>query len=348
MGTIVLHAGRHKTGSSSIQRWLRDNAVELRERSGIVALHAEVEPGGELRLVPNEGRKSMNSWQVMEHWRSHPDRRDEIVTQLGAELDRHAAAAALVVLSAESLGYWFSRLEEPVAMLAGLAEHHELRIAYYVRPQHSALEALWRARGFRGEQPPSDFLRDNSRYDYLRTLRHVRATVPAIGFEPRPYRRDLLVAGNAVVDFAHAFLGLELDDGESKTMWLNPSLPLELANALRGSADLLATELGSDANPMRVLRRLVGRLGPLPESERVRLSRLVLQQACHERFEAGNRELIAELGWPTESWVPAVEEDIGEASFERLDELWRPSASPAELALLHAAVERLVSLPAAR
>ena len=35
----------------------------------------------------------------------------------------------------------------------------------------------------------------------------------------------------------------------------------------------------------------------------------------------------------TDEWV-AVGADVGEASFVRLDELWRPCASAAELALL--------------
>jgi hypothetical protein len=60
-----------------------------------------------------------------------------------------------------------------------------------------------------------------------------------------------------------------------------------------------------------------------PTSDEVRLSRLVLQHACHEplRGRQPGVDLRARMG--TDEWV-AVDADVGEASFERLDELCRP------------------------
>ena len=78
-----------------------------------------------------------------------------------------------------------------------------------------------------------------------------------------------------------------------------------------------------------------------PTSDEVRLSRLVLQQACHEplRGRQPGVDLRARMG--TDEWV-AVDADVGEASFERLDELCRPRASAADLALLRGTVARLL------
>lgn len=344
MGTVVLHAGMHKTGSSSIQRWLRDNALRLRGR-GIVPLNAQVDQSGALHLAENDGSATMNSWQVMAHCEAHPGDRAKIAAALAEELDRKAEGEGIVILSAESFDLWFTKPEPDfLAALAGLSQRHELRIACYVRPQHSSLEAAWRANGFRSTRPPSEFLRIRCRRrDYLRVLRQVGEAAPALAFAPRPFRRDLLVEGDVVTDFARAFLDLEKSEGEGDGIWRNPSLPLELVNALRGAPALAAVASGHGrANPLPPLKRLAERID-VAESERVRRSRLVLQQVCHELFEDGNRKLISELGWPTDEWVPAVEEEIGEASFERLDELWEPDASPAELAILHAAVGRLVA-----
>lgn len=355
MGTVVLHAGMHKTGSSSIQRWLRDSSPRLRERA-IAPLAAEVGPDGEVQLAVNDGSATMNSWRVMAHLDARPEHGERLAASLFAELDRHADSARVVILSAESFGLWFSK-PEPTFLdgLEALARRRDLRVACYLRPQHSALEASWRASGLRSPRSPSEFLDLRARRrDYLRMVRVVEEAAPGIGFAPRPFRRDLLAEGDVVADFGRAFLGLEMGPGEAGEVWRNPSLPLALVNALRGAPGVAgAREVGEGeaaergtggrAGAMPALKQLAARV-ELPESERLRLSRLVLRQACHDRFEAGNRELIARLDWPTDEWVPPVEEEIGEASFERLDELWRPAAGAVELALLHAAVGRVLEL----
>lgn len=39
MGTVLIHSGRLKTGSTSIQRWLRMHATQLREAHRISIVH---------------------------------------------------------------------------------------------------------------------------------------------------------------------------------------------------------------------------------------------------------------------------------------------------------------------
>ena len=346
MGTIVVHAGMHKTGSSSIQTWLRDHGERLRADSGIAALSAKVKPSGEVRLVLNRGKMTMNSWVVRAHCDDHPEHRERVASELCARLDRKAGANAAVVLSAEAFSHWLTSGDE--LFLGGLNElagRHKVLIACYVRPQHAALESAWRSRGYRSGLPPSQFLEGwSERLHYLRAVRRVREIAPALELTPRPFRRDLLEGGNVVVDFARTFLGLEVPAAEIDDVWRNRGLPLELANAMQG-APASAVDGGSevlDPHPIGPLRRLAERLD-LGESEQTRRSRLVLQRACHFRYEAENRELIRELGWAAHSWVPAPD-DAGEGrdgSFEALDELWRPRASAIELALIHRAVAEL-------
>jgi hypothetical protein len=87
--------------------------------------------------------------------------------------------------------------------LDDLANRMRVRVAYYVRPQHTALEAAWRQWGFRSGLSPSAFLdkRLNS-LRYHHTYVHVTEAAPGVEFTMCPFHRDLLIGGDAVVDFA--------------------------------------------------------------------------------------------------------------------------------------------------
>jgi len=347
MGRIVLHAGMPKTGSSSIQGWLRDSDEQLRAEWGVTPLRARVHPSGDLRLIVNDDRKLVNAGKVFQLYEERRSERAAIVAEFLGRLDRKARSHGTVVISAERFADWFWQRDE---MFAGaideLAAAHELEIAYYVRPQHTALEAAWRQWGFRDDAPPSEFLAARSEhFDYLGTLAFMHDAAPRVRFTPRPFRRDLLAGGNVVVDFARAFLGIELASAHDPELWRNRGLPLELVNALHGvpPGTFWEIDVAEQVNPvLDQLRALTADLD-LPTSDEIRLSRLVLQQACHERFEPDNLRLIAELGWETDEWVPAVQEEVGEATFERLDELWRPRASAAELEVLRGALAELIA-----
>ena len=345
MARIVVHAGMPKTGSSSIQEWLRNRAASL-VAEGITPLRASVRRSGEVLVGGPEALANMNSGRVGRHARDHPEHAEGVAAAFFEQLDRAARRSRIVVVSSEGWAQWFWHGDE--LFLAGfdrLAASHDVEVAYYARPQHTALEAAWRQWGFRTDQPPSRFLRGRSRHvEHLRTLRLVRELAPDVRFAVRPFRRDLLAGGNVVVDFARTFLGVEVPGGDDPGLWRNRGLPLELVNALHGApAGLLwPADEARWVNPaLEVMRRVADGLD-LPASEEVELSRLVLQQACHERFEADNLRLISELGWETEEWVPAVADDIGEASYARLDELWRPRASAAELEVLRGALALLL------
>jgi hypothetical protein len=345
MGVILIHAGMPKTGSSSIQEWLGARGEWLRAEAGVTAVRLTVDAGGEVRHIAHPNA-TMNSWKVVRYTTEHPPERERVADELRDRLDRAASSHGSIVVSSEQFDRWVWRRSEPfVGALEDLASSHEVELAYYVRPQHTALEAAWRQWGFRGEVEPSRFLSGRCKQvDYLATHRFVREAAPRVRFAPRPFRRDLLAGGNVVVDFARTFCGIEVEADDDPTLWQNRGLPLELVNALHGAPTglLWPSDAERDVNPsLERLRAMIDGL-ELPQSDEVRLSRLVLQQACHERFESDNRKLISELGWATDEWVPAVDSDVGEASFERLDELWRPRASAAELALLRGAVARLL------
>lgn len=50
MGTVLIHSGMRKTGSTSIQTWLRRHATHLREVHRISLLHVSETAGGPSRF----------------------------------------------------------------------------------------------------------------------------------------------------------------------------------------------------------------------------------------------------------------------------------------------------------
>lgn len=341
MAKIIIHAGMGKAGSTSIQEWLREHGQRLRAEAGVTTLTATADASGQVRVeVHREG--SMNSPTVMGRCIDHPTDRQRILDSFFAQLDREAHRHGGVVLSAEIFGRAIALKDEDfVKRLNDLASSHDVHIAYYVRPQHATLESGWRHWRSQRERVPSEYIVRLSReLHHLQTLRFVRDVAPRVGFAPRPCRRDLLPAGNVVADFTRAFLGVETQ-GEDMHYWENRGLPLDVANAFSSFPPKLLWPPDQDHVVLDLVKGLVTDLN-LAESDEARLSRLVLQQACHERFEDENHGLIDALGWETSEWVPAVDADIGEVSFERMNELWQPRANVAELALLHSAFARLL------
>jgi hypothetical protein len=79
------------------------------------------------------------------------------------------------------------------------------------------------------------------------------------------------------------------------------------------------------------------------ESEDARRSRRILKRYSHDLYEAGNRELITELGWDTDAFIQGVGHAGESGDLSRLDELWTSRASQLEQALLHSALGEMVN-----
>ncbi len=350
MGTVVIHAGAPKTGSTSLQEWLGANARRLRTEADVRVLAAR--PAGSPRGIrlgpPAIGRPDSTPLAAL--YNRESSFRGPLAERLCDLLAEHAARARVTVVSSEAFAGAFWRVEDAfLSPLARLAGEHEVRVAYYVRPQHEAIEATWKQWGFRERVRPSQWVnRDWRRLHYFETLRSVTEQAPPVSFEPRPFRRDLLVGGDVIEDFGRYFLGLSRirrrNTGRPEDRWSNVSLPLEVANTLHA---LPAGPLWTSADDNRLLdtvKRLVGDVDARETSE-TRMSRLILRDFAHRTFELGNRDLVRALGWPIEAFVPPVEEDLGpvEERLDRLDDLWRSSASEIEMALLRAALAEAMS-----
>lgn len=344
MGTIVLHPGTPKAGSTSIQTWLTRNAERLRE-SGINLLVVRVEgrEGEAARLELTEyGGESVEWNAILKVYEAEAAEKQVLLESFFEHLDAAATRARVTVVSSETLGVFFWQADRMfLSGLEELAAGHEVRIAYYVRPQHSALEASWRQWGFRRGHSPSRFLALHSEsFHYYETLLAARQHAPSASFELRPFRRDLLDLGHPAADFARRFLDIADPAPEDSSIWSNRGLPLEVVNALRHAPPGAFWSSEHDNRKLDLFKDILADVTASETDETVR-SRLVLQAYSHATFEAGNQRLIDAMGWETDSFVPAVTGE--QPDLTAMDALWEPRASEAELEALYLALERAVS-----
>jgi len=336
MGTIVIHAGGAKAGSTSVQHWLASNASRLRREHDIAVAVARV--ADPIRVAEFKRRKPVNSNALGQARKRGAGVWATALTRFFAGIQALSARHRFLLVTSETIDQLLWRADERFLHgLEELATRHRVVLSYYMRPQHTALEASWRQWGFRSDAAPSIYVsRRGEALHYATTYRHVRRLAPGVVFEPRPFRADLLDAGNVVVDFARRNLDLEISPTEAPP--INRGLPLELVNVLRSAPPGTFWSSEHDNAELRRIKDLFGDI-QIPESAKVRRSRQILQGYCHQTFEAGNRELIRELGWATTEFVPAPDEPV-EGELADLDELWSSNASGPESEILFHAIAR--------
>jgi hypothetical protein len=346
MATIVIHAGMPKTGSTSIQRWIsRNSRLLLHDHDMLVVVANPTGPyaQGDIRLQPYKSGR-VNSGPLVTGWIA-AQRSPAFPRRFVDELARFADEHSTVLVTAEALAQPIVQADDAFLLsFEELARRHEVRIAIYVRPQHSAIEARWCEGGYKQEHEPSQWVRNESlNLHYLRTVDAVRELAPNIDLGVRPFRRDLLQAQSVVCDFVARFLGLEVDADD---VLENPGLPLTLVNMLRQAPEgsfWRDNRLAENFSRAR-LREIFDGVNSI-ESPKATRSRDVLQAFCHHVFELENLELIRRLEWPAADFVPARPELEDDWDLSELDRLWSPDASNAELAYMFRALQRALTTP---
>jgi hypothetical protein len=272
-----------------------------------------------------------------------------LATEFTDAVDAAASdAGAPVLVSSEGFSALFLRGDEVfLGALEALAARRPVHVAYYVRPQDTALEARWREWGFRTKLEPSAWV-DEQREElhYRRTVEVVRELAPSVRFDVRLFRPDLLPGGDVVADFTSGYLGIDgappLDLPNQ-----NPGIPIDLVNLLRAAPSFV---LGPEAQDEGGWRQ--GDLGPIvqrwgvPDSDAAVEARAVLRRYAHQEFEAENRLLLADLGAPTDHLVAEPPADRPAAPADellaRLDELWAPAVLEPSASYLFAALDELL------
>jgi hypothetical protein len=344
VGTVILHAGMPKAGSSSVQTWIKDNVGVLRDAGCHLLVYRRAKdlevPGV---LAPYRKGLVNSGGFVRRYFRSN--RPASIVEELLRPLDQLAEELGTVLISGEGLATLFAAHDEQfIERLNALGQKHRIRVAYYVRPQHESLEAAWRQWGFRQKWRPHAFVRMREPLlAYAQTRYRMGLRAPDVSFEMRLFHRDLLRETSVVEDFARTFIGLDDVVEADSDIWTNPGLPLELVNILRAAEPGRFWSSAHDNSRIKVLKQLTAGWR-VPPSEEVRRSRQLLQQHCYQRFDPGNAYLVTELGWPLDHLVPPVtDDDFTPGPLTQLNQLWATRTSSAEQELLFLALEELLA-----
>lgn len=161
---LVIHIGMHKTGSSSIQRFLSRNRWLLK-RLGVFYPATRRADG---RREPKHNRLFEAISHEADHGAAHPafgEARD-VVAEITDQIER--AAAPLSILSAEGLSG-----ERPVfaEALAPLAARFECRIVVFLRRPDDWVESFYKqmvvSREVRETRSLGDFINAQSTQDHL-------------------------------------------------------------------------------------------------------------------------------------------------------------------------------------
>lgn len=353
MGSVLLHSGMPKTGSTSIQTWLLEQLDLLAARGVHVVLDRSEPDGSDYRIGAVADAPIVNANVFVVRYAGALQRRegrDALVAlseEFATALDAAVARLDRVIVSSEAFASLFQRGEVPfLDALDDLASRHDVTVAHYVRPQDTALEARWRQWGFNAPGAPSAWVAAESEdLRYGEAFAAVTAREPAFRFDVRPFRSDLLREGSTVVDFASHFLGI---DDPPPVARMNPGLTLDLANLLHVAPPQL---LGLPANPDGSGWRQgelagISAAWDVAESDAAVEARTVLRQYARNEFEASNQELAATLGWPIDDFVVRPGDDRWRGAtnaelLDALDRLWTPQADPAVLGYAFAALGEL-------
>lgn len=350
---IVIHAGMPKTGSTSLQVALRLDARRLAEDHGI---HVLADAAGGLAPYREGPTVAANAFPLRYHAAlqrgAAADELEGIARDHGTALAELAARHGTIVISSEALSTPLVRRDD--SYLRGLntiGDSTPVRFVYYVRPQHDALESQWRQWGYKSGRAPSAWVESAANdLDYAGSLEHARQVGPAVAFEARPFRPDLLRGGDVVADFFVDVLGVP-DPTTETALDENPGLSLDLVALLRDHPELYATPgVGVGGQIETALRqhqiaKLVAGWDIAASPEAVR-SRLILQHFSHDRFEPANRRLIAAEGWATDHFVASSTDPGGQLG--ELDHLWQRPTDPTAAAYFRAALTDLIAAEESR
>ena len=343
MECIELHIGMPKAGSTTIQSWLSlSETRRLLAGLGISVCAARTDHAGSTMIEPYESGRINSGGVIPRYYQADPEVARGIIDGFFTALEKAVVRLGHIILSSEAFtqpfwkddGYFLEHLQR-------LAEAHRVRVAYYVRPQHSALEAAWRQWGFRTGQRPAAYVRRRSaQLHYLETVLRAKAAVPDVELLVRPFREDLLEGGDIISDYVRVVLGLAVSpsDIHAGGLWENRGLPLEVVNLLSGVPRGLLWSGPHDNEAIDAIREMLGEVD-IPTSERIEESRRVLLGYSHGVFESANLDLVAMQGWATDHFVPSPRPQVP-VNIGRLNRLWAPSASEAEQAFMHLALRR--------
>jgi len=244
---IWLHIGMPKTGTTSLQGFVRKNSRMLAE-SGL----RYMETG---RLRPGGGRLTISQNMIAFHMNQTRQPMDVFRDAMASEFAEHGDKSCLV----SSEMFYTADLHQLAEVFADIPPS-QMRVVFYCRRYSDFFEADFKQRAKNGRLSgsSSEFIRarlavigeNPDRHSYAGAVARIRSAFPGVQIVPLLYDRSELVNGNVVDDFMSR-IGIALPEGATAGMPANPSQSRAASEAF----GILTRAMGRQQS--RRLRRLV-------------------------------------------------------------------------------------------
>ena len=207
---LVLHIGTEKTGTTSIQEFLKKNIVRLRE-NGVYIPQSPMVGYGNHRWIPLIANNNdfSDDFSIIQKFKSLEDRKERINKKRDELIDecRNAATSCKTLIFTSE--HFHSRLRsiEEIQRLKKLVEElaSRIRIIIYIRdPLNTAVSRLSTAIKCGGTMvglPSPQQQSIESLCNHAHTIRRWQECFPDAEFIVRRFERSFLEKGDVVIDF---------------------------------------------------------------------------------------------------------------------------------------------------
>ena len=236
MKQLVLHVGSHKTGTTTLQKFMVENAQVFEEKGLCVPITPSKYP------LTNTNRTACFLKYLVRGNFDYPTWSDKIKDLV--EKDREVVERALethdvIYLSDERIWFDAAQNERYWGELKSVAEglgFDSFRVVVYLRRQDKFLVSLWAQLAKKKMSfPLNEYLmrtRNVKAADYLSNLRDMEGVFGRDSMIVRVYDRETLINGDICCDFCDA-IGIEWSEQFKTVVSKNPSLTTNVAEIKR-------------------------------------------------------------------------------------------------------------------
>jgi len=257
---LVLHIGTEKTGTTSIQEFLKSNIDQLKKNGAYVPRVTMVGRGNQrwIPLFANNDKYS-DDFIISQQFKNEEDRKEKISykkKQFIDECQGAANACNTLILSSEHFQSRLRTLEE-IQRLRNLVEEvgDKILIVIYIRdPLKTAISLL--STSIKSGNTPNTLPSPNNRYvenicNHGQTIKRWKECFPGAKIVVKRFDRKFLAKGDVVIDFCSQFIDNFCEEEYEFAKPTNETLTLTGMALLRKLNVKFPCFVDNKPNPMR-------------------------------------------------------------------------------------------------
>lgn len=291
----LLHIGTEKTGTTSIQEWMKVNRAHLLSQGFYIPTTVGASEHIDLvNLIVNSQKKfsrrknlGLNSLQSIDSYKKNLEQK------FYSELDRFSSPDKTLIISSERFFSLLTHRHEISRLNSILLEYcSEIEIVCYIRPQHEFAKSIYSTLLRNGANRPNVLpdlgspSREQRKYNYNQVLRFWEKGIPSAKLTVRRFTPFHLIQRNVVYDFSQ-IAGID-PHALALPEYKNVSLNRHAQNMLQVYNQKFP-EIGGDFKSQ--LRRSLIKFLERFFSGEGHLHRRSDQQQFYEKFADSNRSL---------------------------------------------------------